>query len=293
MIPIPSYRFRPSPLHAARAGASASFCAALALTGLLFDSPVILGAGLLAILIAGLAAGVGAELARAAVLAVPLALLVAVINPLVYQEGATVLVRGWSLFGFTIDITLEAFLAGLLAGVRVLVTMLAFALYSACVDPDEMLRLLRRFSYRSALTAALATRMVPLLARDARRRAEAARCRPAPPTRRAVARAALAGSLDRALDTAAALEVRGYSRASRPINPSRAWSRHDVAVASSAAVIAVGLLAAAVAGAGKVLAYPRLEIVAGTAEWALAALLLCGALMPFAVPGARLGTARA
>src|SRR5690242_21570893 len=50
------------------------------------------------------------------------------------------------------------------------------------------LRLLRRVSYRSALTAALATRLVPVLARDASRMNEAARCRPHPPGRAAVAR---------------------------------------------------------------------------------------------------------
>ena len=38
---------------------------------------------------------------------------------------------------------------------------------SAAVDPDELLKALRRISYRSALTASLATRLVPVLARDA------------------------------------------------------------------------------------------------------------------------------
>ena len=38
---------------------------------------------------------------------------------------------------------------------------------SAAVDPDELLRMFRRVSYRSALTATLATRLVPVLARDA------------------------------------------------------------------------------------------------------------------------------
>ena len=46
-------------------------------------------------------------------------------------------------------------------GLRVVVFMLAFGLFSACVDPDELLRAFRRVSYRSALTASLATRLVP------------------------------------------------------------------------------------------------------------------------------------
>ena len=43
--------------------------------------------------------------------------------------------------------------------------------------------MLRRISYRSALTASLATRLVPVLARDASRMSDAARCRPQPPGR--------------------------------------------------------------------------------------------------------------
>ena len=43
------------------------------------------------------------------------------------------------------------------------------ALASAAIDPDEVLRSMRRVSFRSALTATIATRMVPLLALDAQR----------------------------------------------------------------------------------------------------------------------------
>ena len=104
-------------------------------------------------------------------------------------------------------------MSGLIQGYRVVVFGMAFALFSACVDQDEVLRVLRRFSYRSALTAVLATRLVPVLARDAARMSDASRCRPVPAGRLEVARAALSGSLERAVDVAAALEVRGYSRA--------------------------------------------------------------------------------
>ena len=91
------------------------------------------------------------------------------------------------------------------------------ALYTVAVDPDEVLRLFRRVSFRSALSATLATRMVPVLVRDSRRLAEAQRCRPGPPPSRAqLLRATTAGVLDRALDVAAALEVRGYGAARRP-----------------------------------------------------------------------------
>ena len=71
-------------------------------------------------------------------------------------------------------------MAGALAGMRVVVIIVALWLMSVAVDPDALLRLFRRISYRSALTASLATRLVPVLARDASRMSEAARCRPYP-----------------------------------------------------------------------------------------------------------------
>jgi energy-coupling factor transport system permease protein len=290
---LPAYRPRPSPLHAARAGAGAGFCLALALTGVLYAHPLVLAAVIGAVTIAGVGAGVGAEVARAARLAIPFALLVTLVNPLVYQGGNTVLIRGGELLGRRFDVTLEALGAGALAGLRVAAIVIAVGgLLSAAIDPDELLRLFRRASYRSALTASLATRLVPVLANDASRMAEAARCRPRPPGRMAVARAALSGALDRAVDVAAALEVRGYAAGGRPRRARRPWSRHDLRIGGAAVGIAVAAVGGRVAGVGAVSEYPRLSLAFGPAELALVAALLCLAAVPFAGRAARLGVAR-
>ena len=290
---IPVYRSRPSALHAARAGAGASLCGALALTGALFLHPLILSAALGAIVLAGVVAGVGREIGRSLRFALPFALLIAVINPLVYPEGDTLLIRGGEFLGRNIDITLEATAAGVFNGLRVIVIVTAFGLMSAAVDPDELLRMFRRVSYRSALTATLATRLVPVLARDATRMSDAARCRPQPPGRLAVARAALAGALDRAVDVAAALEVRGYALGGRTARRSRPWSRHDFRVAAAAIVIAVGAVTGAVSGLGTVEPYSSLQVETGAIEVTFSALLVLVALSPFAGRGARMGVAHA
>ncbi|MEA2407382.1 MAG: energy-coupling factor transport system permease protein [Thermoleophilaceae bacterium] len=290
---IPVYRSRPSALHAARAGAGSALCGVLALTGALYLHPLILSAALAAIVLTGVLAGVGREIARSLRFALPFALLIAVINPLVYPEGETLLIRGGEVLGRNIDITLEATAAGVLNGLRVIVIVTAFGLLSAAVDPDELLRLFRRVSYRSALTATLATRLVPVLARDATRMGDAARCRPHPPGRLTLARAALASTLDRAVDVAAALEVRGYSLGGRTAHRARPWSRHDWRVAAAAVVIAAGALAGAIAGVGTVEPYPSLQIETGPAELALSAGLLLVALSPFAGRAARMGVAHA
>jgi energy-coupling factor transport system permease protein len=290
---VPTYTPRPSAMHATRASVGAAYCASLALVPILFENPIVLAAAGCAVLAAAVAAGVASELRRFAQLSVPLVLLIVLVNALVSGQGDTLLVRGEELLGKRWgDVTLEAIAFGAVMGLRLMVLILALGLLSAAVDPDELLRLFRRVSYRSALTASLATRLVPVLQRDAARMSDAARCRPESPGRAAVARAALLGALDRAIDVAAALEVRGYAGARRPTRLPRPWSRHDLRFGASAIMIAAASIAAALAGIGSFVAYPRPEVAAGAPEGALAVAILALAAAPFATPGARLGVAR-
>ncbi len=282
-----SYRRRASPLHAARVAVGCAYCLALLLAALVLSAPVALGAVLLAIAGAGIGAKVGRELRRAALYALPLGVAVMLINALVVRDGLTVIARLGNLpvFGQT-DVTLEATVSGAVLGARAVALILCGALYTAAVDPDQVLALFRRFSFHSALTATLATRMVPVLARDARRLADAQRCRPGPPPSRArLVRAATAGVLDRALDVAAALEVRGYGaarRAPRAAGPARPWSRHDLAFAASAAAIVALAVGGRVAGLEPFSSDPALHAPLRAEGLAAAAGLLGCALLPFA-----------
>jgi energy-coupling factor transport system permease protein len=157
------------------------------------------------------------------------------------------------------------------------------ALYTATVDPDEMLALLRPLSFRSALTATLATRMVPVLLRDSRRLAEAQRCRPGPqPSRATLLRAATAGVLDRALDVAAVLEVRGYGAGGWGHRRRRAWNRHDFAFAVAAAAILALAVTAGPLGQAGFAAYPLLHMATGPVAIGLGAGMVVAALAPFA-----------
>lgn len=277
------YRRRASPLHAARAAAGCALCGALAFAALLLDHPLVLGAVVVAALLTGAAAGVGRQMGFALLLALPFALVVTLVNPLVAQQGLTVIARLGELPPFgQIDVTLESLVYGGVLGLRTLALVLCGALYTAAIDPDEVLRMFRRVSFRSALTATLATRMVPVLHRDGRRMAEAQRCRPgAPPTRLALVRAVAGGALDRALDVAASLEVRGYGAAHRPPRVRTPWSRHDQAFLSAALAIAVLAVAVRVAGTAAFDAYPELRGSWSAAMWAAAAAILVLPLLPF------------
>jgi energy-coupling factor transport system permease protein len=278
-----TYQRRASPLHAARAAAGMAYCFALACAALLLSAPLALGALTAAIALAGIAAGVGAQIRRAAVLGIVLGLIVMVINALVTRTGLTVIWRLGQLpvLGHT-DITLEATVYGAVLGLRALALVLCGALYTVAVDPDEVLKLFRRVSFHSALTATLATRMVPLLIRDSRRLADAQRCRSGRRTgRMQLMRATTAGVLDRALDVAAALEVRGYGAARRAPRARAPRSRHDLAFTAGAVVLLGLAIGARIADLAPFSAYPALHMPLSVRELVLSLALAACALLPF------------
>jgi energy-coupling factor transport system permease protein len=281
-----SHRRLASPLHAARASVGAAFCAVLAAGGLV-EHPLLLAGVGAAVLAAAAGAGVLGDLRRIALFAVPLALVFAFINTLVVREGLTVFARLGEVPPVgQVDLTVEALVYGLILGARIVVVILAFAVFSACVDPDELLRIFRRVSFRSGLTAALATRTIPVLVRDAQRLELARRCRPdgggtGMAARTAVLRAVTSSSLDRALDVAATLEVRGYGLAQRPPASRQPWSRHDISLAAATATILVVLIGSRIAGVGEFTPYPLTVAPTGGAEVAVMLAILVAAALPF------------
>jgi energy-coupling factor transport system permease protein len=284
-----------SALHAARAGAGAAWCAALVTCGLLYEHPLVLGALCAAVLAAGAAAGAWAQMTRALRLCLLAAPLIVAVNLLANRNGLTVFWRLGDVPPFgQLDLTVESLAYGGALALRLTLMVLVAALFAAAVDVDALLLGARRLSARSALTAVLAVRLVPVLARDARRLDEARRCRwdgggSGAAAKVAVLRAICAGALDRAGDVAATLEVRGYGTAGRPRRRQLPWSRADLAFALAAAACAALAIAGRIAGIASFEAVPALAAPTGADELALAAALAVVALAPFAV---RRGIAR-
>ena len=277
------YVRRASPLHAAAAAPAAAFCLALAVAGLFTLHPLVLVTLLLALVVAAFAAGVAREMGRAARFGVALGLCVALVNPFVSADGLTVIARLPQLPILVHDVTLEALAYGGVMGLRVVVVVCATALGALCVDPDRVLALMRPLSLRSALTAALATRMFAVLERDARRFGDAQRCRPdGGASRLAVVRAVAAGALDRAADVAATLEVRGYGSGRRGSQGRARPSRHDLAFGAAAAAILALVVGAKLAGVGSFEPYPVARMTLGPADVALCLALAVVILLPFA-----------
>ena len=214
-----AYTPRPGPLQAASPGAAVAYLGAFVAVAFLYSSPAVLAAVGAGAALAGVRAGASTAVRSAVVLGLAIALPIVAVNALVVSRGETVLGRlgEWPLLG-PVDVTAEAIADGCVFGLRAVVVMIAFAVYSSCVDPDRVLRALRPIAGRSALTATLISRLVPVAAADATRLRDAGRLRgpgAAPLGRSALLRRLLAGSLDRAVDVAATLELRGYSLSAR------------------------------------------------------------------------------
>jgi energy-coupling factor transport system permease protein len=161
---------------------------------------------------------------------------------------------------------------------------MAFAVHSASVDPDRVLRLMRPLARRSALTATLIARLVPLAAGDYLRLSEAAALRgpgAAPVGRAALARRLVAGSLDRAVDVAATLELRGYAKGPpRTVGRVRR-SRHDRRFAAVGIAVAGVALGGRIAGLGSFDPYPLVTLDLDPGTLALAVWMPVAAAVPF------------
>jgi energy-coupling factor transport system permease protein len=281
------YRRLASPLHATRATIGALWALAAIAAALLTDHPLVLFALALALVSSSWAAGVGAQLTRVLRPAIAMAVPIVAINLLVARQGLTVFARLGDLGPFGQgDLTVEALAYGGVIALKVALLPLIAGLAALTVDPDELLGALRRVSFRSALTASLATRMMGVLAADASRLAEAQRTRPPGAPGAGRARVALIGavvgsSLDRAMDVACTLELRGFATPSRAPRRRVPFSRHDLAFAASGVALLATVLLARATGAVSFTAYPLLHCAIGCSTLATCAALLLVVLLPF------------
>ena len=281
-----AYAPRPGPLGAARPWIAAVYLAPPAVAAFGFSNPILLLAAGLGALGAGVASGAGESLRQPLRWSVALGLMVIAVNAVVSQRGDTILLRGWDVpvLG-QIDVSAEALAEGGVLALRIIVALLVFAVWSACVDPDRILRAIRPLAARSALTATLIARRVPLASADAARLSEAGMLRgpaAAPLGRAALARRMVAGSLDRSVDIAATLELRGYGLGTRARMPRHRREPGELLLLE-AGVLSLGLLlAAAVAGVAGFESYPRISIDADAATLGLAAAIGLLPMLPFA-----------
>jgi energy-coupling factor transport system permease protein len=138
-----------------------------------------------------------------------------------------------------LDVTREELVNAAENALRLACVGLAFAAYALLLDHDRLLQVAR-----FARPAALATRLLPTLERDAAGFVEALRGRGVQVSglrgRAALLSPLLASSLERGLNLAEAMEARGYGRAGRTAVPSPAWRVRDYAAVALAVLIVTG-----------------------------------------------------
>ncbi len=291
-----SYSPRPGPLGRARPWIAAVYLAPLAIVAFTFANPLVLLAAGCGAWIAGTLSGARRSVAQPLRWSFGLAVMVVAVNAIASQRGATILIRGFDLpvLG-QIDVTLEALAEGAVLALRIVVALLVFAVWSACVDPDRVLRAIRPLAARSALTATLVSRLVPIAAADGARMAEAARLRgpaAAPVGRAALARRLVAGSLDRSVDIAATLELRGYGLGIRSRMPRHPRERGEAALLAAGIAGLLLVLAAGIAGIAAFDAYPRIAMDTDPATLLFALALAAIAAAPLVPDGRRRRGAR-
>ena len=138
-----------------------------------------------------------------------------------------------------LDVTREELVSAAENALRLACVGLAFAAYALLLDHDRLLS-----AARFARPAALATRLVPTLERDAAGFVEALRGRGVEVAglrgRAALLSPLLASSLERGGNLAEAMEARGYGRAGRTSVPGPPWRLRDYAAVALAVLIVTG-----------------------------------------------------
>ena len=225
--------------------AAAALLAALALAALLAASLWVVGAITLVLFVVCLRAPRGPRRVLFGTVALS-AGMVFVLSPWLQNTGSHPLFQGpiVPVLG-ELSVTREELWLAALYALRFAAVGLASGAYVLLLDHDRLLGA-ASWARRSALAVALATRLVPTLERDAAGLVVALRGRGVEVQGlRAHARLLsplLAGSLERGLNLAEAMEARGFGRPGRTRVPRPRWTLVDKLALVAAALIAAGAL---------------------------------------------------
>lgn len=213
---------------------------------------------------------------------------VAMLNPFVSAEGDLILWRGPDLPVIDLEITLEEVAMGVAMGVRVFAVAVLIGAVLAHIDADRLQAQVARVAPRSALTVALAARLLPTLERDARAISETARLRGldlrrggwAARARRGapLALPLLGSGLERGLDVAEAMVARGYAAGPRTRLPERRYDATEWGVLTVGCALVLAAVASIVTPVADYAYYPTMDPV-----------LAPGAILIAACAGAALG----
>jgi energy-coupling factor transport system permease protein len=224
---------------------AAALLAALALAALLTESLWAVGAITVVLFVVCLRAPRGPRRVLFGAVALS-AGMVFVLSPWLQETGSHPLFPGpiVPVLG-ELSVTSEELRLAALYALRFAAVGLASGAYVLLLDHDRLLGA-ASWARRSALAVALATRLVPMLERDAVGLVEALRGRGVEVHgvrgHGRLLSPLLAGSLERGLNLAEAMEARGFGRSGRTRVPPSPWTWRDRLALAAAPLIALGAL---------------------------------------------------
>lgn len=184
---------------------------------------------------------------NALILAVFIGIPIILINPIVNSRGITVLFRMSEIpvLG-DIKITLEALVFALMLMFKLINTVFLFVFFNLCVEPDRFFNLMAVVAPRSAMTATLTAKMVPSMIESTKRIAEVQMTRGVQLDSKSLLKRISNGwpfikillfsSLEGSLQTAEALESKGYGYRKRSSYYKEGFKLKDLLIVISGAV---------------------------------------------------------
>lgn len=249
---------------------SLCYIAALVLLSLLFSHPLFLLALFIALSTVIVSSGITKEWLTYLKFSLTFIILIILVNSLFVRAGTTVLLKGpfVPVIG-KIRITLEAICYGAGMGLRLLVIISSFCLFTHAVHPDRVLKLLGRRYGKTMLVLSLSLRLFPLMAGDYVRIKEVQRCRGVnfqtgsfwAKTKKylPVMHIMLLSSLERSFQLAESLQARGYGMGKRTHYTEELWRPRDFLVIAPVFMGTVAGVVLALAGWTGYRYYPRLQ----------------------------------
>jgi energy-coupling factor transport system permease protein len=266
---LPLYREKDNLIYKLHPFTIAFFIFANFFLSLIFTHPVYLISLFAAVIILIVDSGNFQEWKGYLKVAIPLILLIMIINALFVRVGRTVIYSGPRLpFIGKVRITMEALAYGAGMGIRLMTIISIFCFYTYTVQPDRFMKLFSRFGNKTVFIVTLSIRLFPLMVSDYRRIMEVQQCRGVKvysggfkeriKNMFPIVSVLLMSSLERSFQQAESMYARGYGSGKRTIYKKEYWRIRDYLLIGATVIAIVAGLVSYIKGFGTYEYYPKL-----------------------------------